>query len=349
MKNGRVGAKFDEKYTKENSIFPKKNIIWACVILLIQIVVLIFAFSIDFEPQDVIHQYDITVEPREDGSLDIEYHFIWEALSKSDELTWIEIGIANGNYSVYSDSVSSTISKHQKKIHDGGVYLVLDLDRPYIDGEILEFSFKINQKDMLCKDENGYFYEFVPCWFNSIPIEKYNFQWRDNGEIKNVSGGNKENGYYKWNGSLECGDYKLISVRYGKNSFDWCNTVKYQSFDDSGAYNEIKSEKYSIIGISLIIVIALIVFQVWMVDSVVSYRRGRGFLSGYGYYIHIYGRSNPNYVRIRDSSNTIRTSGIGGGRSSGCACACACACAGGGRAGCNQKDTYNNTTKKSKL
>jgi len=83
----------------------------------------------------------------------------------------------------------------------------------------------------------------------------------------------------------------------------------------------------------------LIIAEVYIVDSYVSYGRGRGFLTGHGYYVHTYGRSNPYYIRQRDKYIATHRSNSGG-RSGGCACACACACAGGGRAGCSQKDTY---------
>ena len=129
------------------------------------------------------------------------------------------------------------------------------------------------------------------------------------------------------------------------NSFPGCETVTYKAFDDSGAYNALKDEKAPLIIMALMVVVILVGVQVWAVDNVVSYHRGRGFLTGHGHHIHIYGRYNPNYIRARDKYNEeIRSqnSGSRGGRGGGCACACACACAGGGRAGCSQKDTYNN-------
>lgn len=78
----------------------------------------------------------------------------------------------------------------------------------------------------------------------------------------------------------------------------------------------------------------LSIAEVYIVDCYVSYGRGRGFLTGHGYHVHAYGRSNPHYIRARDKYNATHSRSGGGGRG------CACACAGGGRAGCSQKDTY---------
>lgn len=342
MKKGRVNAKYEEKYIKANRTFPVSKTILLVIILAIQVGIIFAAFQYEPKPQDIIRQYDITVEAREDGSLDIAYHFVWEAVDTSEELTWIEIGMANGNYTVYPDSVSDTIRQYTQEDYDGEVYLVLDLDRAYTGGEVLEFSFKVNQKDMLCKDGSGYFYEFVPGWFNSTPVESYTFRWADDGKIQSVSEAQRQDGYYVWSGSFECGGYTLMGVRYGQNSFVGCSTVPYQAFDGDGAYNSLDDDRTAMIVLAFVGAAFLIIIQVWVVDSVVSYHRGRGFLTGHGYHVHTYGRSNPYYIRARDRYNASHAGRSGGRSGGGCACACACACAGGGRAGCSQKDTYQN-------
>ena len=343
MKKGRVNAKYEETYIKANRTFPVGKTVLLFVILLVQIGIIIAAFHFEPTPQDIIRQYDVTVETKGDGSLDIHYHFVWEAVDTTEELTWIEIGMANGNYSVYPESISNTIRQYTQEDYDGEVYLVLDLDRAYTGGEVFEFSFKVNQKAMLCKDGNGYFYEFVPGWFNSTPVENYTFRWIADGGIRSVSGGKRQGGYYIWSGSFDCDDYALMGVRYGQDSFAGCSTVTYQAFDDSDAYDSLNEDKTAMIVLAFLGVAFLIIIQVWVVDSVVSYHRGRGFLTGHGYYVHAYGRSNPHYIRARDRYNATHA-GRSGGRSGGCACACACACAGGGRAGCSQKDTFGKTT-----
>ena len=340
MKKGRVNAKYEEKYIKANRTFPVGKTILLLFIIAIQIGMVIAAFHFEPQPQDKIQQYDVTVEALADGSLDIHYSFVWKALDTSKELTWIEIGMANEHYSVYPDSVSDTIRKYRHENDDGFVRLVLDLDRPYIGGDVLKFSFKINQKNMLCKDSEGYFYEFVPGWFNATPVEHYTFKWADDGKIKSGTDAIRQDGYYIRSGSFECGGYAKMHIRYGQESFDGCATIPYKPFDDSGTYNDLQEDKDAMIALSVIGAVLLIIVQVWIVDSVVSYHRGRGFLTGHGYHIHTYGRSNPYYIRARDRYNATHAGRSGGRSGGGCACACACACAGGGRAGCSQKDTY---------
>lgn len=337
MKKGRVGAQFDEEYTKANRKFPIGRAILLAVAFVIQIILIVAVALFDPQPQDVIRQYDVTVEAREDGTLDVTYHFVWEACDTSEKLTWIEIGMPNPNYTVYPDSLSDTIRKCTPESYDGQVYLILDLSRPYEGGEVLEFSFRVNQRDMLCRDENGYFYELIPGWFNATPTESYTFRWAADERIVSVADAEWQHGYYVLNGALGCGEYVPIEVRYEKGSFDGCATVPHEEFDDSGAYNSLAGDKAGAIVMVGLVVSLLILLQIYVVDSFVSYRRGRGFLTGHGHYVHIYGRSNPHYVRARNHYHAGRHGGGGGG---GCACACACACAGGGRAGCSQKDTY---------
>lgn len=333
VKKGKVKAKYDDEYTKATRKFPIFKTVILIIVVAIQITILIIGFSYAPTPQDLIRQYDVTVEPLEDGTLDIEYHFVWEPLDTEQALTWVEIGMANENFTVYGDSVSSNIINLQKYVDEYYVSLELYFDRAYTSGEIIDFSFKINQEKMLCKNEKGYFYEFVPGWFNSIQVEQYEFLWYTNSS-KN---------YFEY-GSLDYGEYVKMNIQYGMDDFAGCETVEYYEFDDDGAYNELRERKTFAIVFSFIGVGLLLIAEVYIVDSYVSYGRGRGFLSGHGYYVHTYGRVNPHYTRARDRYKASQSSRgrFGGG---GCACACACACAGGGRAGCSQKDTYSNIKK----
>lgn len=336
MKKGRVNpkAKYTEEEIRSNRSFPTANTILLVIIIAVQIGLVVLGICYQPKPQDVIHQYNVTVQPLSDGSLDIEYHLVWEALDTSEALTWVEIGMANDNFSVYSDSVSSNVFIYSKYTDGDYVSLRLDFERAYLGGEVVEFSFKINQKDMLCKNETGYFYEFVPSWFNAVQVEHYEFLWRMNGSDD-----------YVQRGSLDYGEYSKMTVQYGMDDFAGCQTVKYEPFNDVDAYNELNEEKIGIIVLCCLGAGLLIIAEVYIVDCYVSYDRGRGFLSGHGYYVHTYGRSNPHYIRARDKYNATHRA-RSGGRSGGCACACACACAGGGRAGCSQKDTYGKEKQK---
>ena len=329
MKKGRVNAReqYSEEDIKSNRRFPTWNTVLLGVIIAFQIGLILLGIFYQPKPQDVIHQYNVTVQPLEDGSLDIEYHFVWEALDQSEELTWVEIGMANENFSVYPDSLTSNIDIYNKYTDGDYVSLELYFRKPYLGGEVLEFSFKVNQQDMLCKNDTGYFYEFVPCWFNAIQVQSYEFRWLGKNDTL-------------WRGSLDYGEFVKMTAQYGMDDFAGCQTVKYQPFYDEDAYNELWEDKFAVVFLCCLFAALLIIAEVYIVDSYISYNRGRGFLSGHGYYVHTYGRSNPHYIRARNKYNATHNGGRRGG-GGGCACACACACAGGGRAGCSQKDTHS--------
>ena len=326
MRKGRINAVYKDEYTKANRTFPTRNTIILVIIFIVQIILLGVGLNYDPKPQDVIHQYNVKVKPLADGSLDIEYFFVWQALDDSEELTWVEIGMPNDNFYVYPDSVSSNIKSYKKYSDDYYVSLTLDFKKAYIGGDLIKFSFKVNQKDMLCKNRSGYFYEFVPGWFNSIQVKQYEFVW--------VKDDAKD---YIRRGSLDYGEYCRMVVQYSMDDFVGCKTVEHYPFDDDGAYNQLREDKIIVVALCIIGIAILIVVEVYIVDCYVSYSRGRGFLSGHGYYVHTYGRTNTYYISARDEYNAKHGGRHGGG---GCACACACACAGGGRAGCSQKDTY---------
>lgn len=330
---------YTEEYVRKHRTFPVGNTVLLVLLVAVQVCLVIFAVRYSPQPQDIIRDYTVTVEPREDGSLDIEYRFHWEAVDTSEELTWVEIGMANPNYTVYPSSVSPNVSSHPPISEDGYVALRLDFNSVYKGGDTLGFGFKVNQKQMLCQSGDGYLYEFVPGWFNSTPVENYEFRWKASEDTVSAAGAELRDGYYVWSGSFGCGEFTQMAVRYSSDAFAGQATVERTPFDSSGAYNELEEEKGVVCMMVCLVVIVLLIFEVYIVDSYVSYNRGRGFLSGYGHRVHTYGRLNPHYRRAHAHHTSQNSRGGFGG---GCACACACACAGGGRAGCSQKDTYSN-------
>ena len=328
---------FSEETVKKKRKFPKSNLALLIVFAVLQVLLIVFAVIYQPRPQDVISDYVITVTPEEDGGLLMEYSFVWTALDNDEPLTWIDIGVANPHLKYFPSLVSENI-KSMAVVEDGDyVVLRLYLDRAYKGGEVLRFSFTVKQYDVLCKDERGYFYEIVPGWFNSTPVNHYTFRWATDKAISSTNAPAKMNSYYVWEGEMPCGSYVKMNVHYGSTTFAGAYAVEYEPFDDSGVYSELWEDKLAIIVLVVLFIVLLGLGQMYMVDSFVSYRRGRGFLRGYGHHVHVYGYSNPHYVSARNLHNAS-SGGRGGFSGGGCACACACACAGGGRAGCSQKD-----------
>lgn len=343
MKAKKDKNDYSSETIKSRRKFPAKNTAIIVVCIIAQLFLIYLAVTETAVPQDVIENYRVTVEPLEDGSLDIEYSFLWKAIDTSEELTWVEIGMPNAMFTVYEDSVSGNIKEYSEIYDDAYTALRLDFYRGYKGGENLEFSFKVNQQYMLCKDTHRYFYEFVPGWFNSTPVENYEFKWKKTDYSEDADGAKLKRSYYIWSGSLDCGEYELMQVSYDFDAFDNPMTVEYEPFYTDGAYNQLESDVTANRVLYAMGILILLGVEIYRLDSHVSYRRGRGFLVGYGHPIHTYGYQNPKYIRAYNRAHTSTSTGRGGGfRGGGCACACACACAGGGRAGCNQKDTYTN-------
>ena len=332
------------EYSRENirkkRKFPAGYVALLILCILAQSFLCLYAIFYDPQPQDVIKNYRVTVEPLDDGTLDITYDIEWHALDADEPLSWIEIGIPNDKFSFYKEETSSNISRLARDYNDdGGVWAVLYLDREYHGGEVLDLHFKINQKKMLCKKGEAYFYEFVPGWFNSTPVESYEFKWKLSPEVTSHNGVSEKSGYAVWSGEMPCGTYELMRVKYAEGSFDGATIAQYEKFNDGGVYDQLQDDKSAIVTLCVFIMIVIAIAEIVVVDAFVSYSRGRGFITGYGYHMHTYGYVNPHYSRARDAHNAISRGGSRGG-GGGCACACACACAGGGRAGCSQKDTY---------
>ncbi len=317
--------------------FPKGKTIALCIMVLVQVVLILFAVFYDPQPQDRIDYYEIIAEPKPDGTVDLTYTFVWTALDSSEELTWVDIGMANSRFVLDKYSFSSNIKSAERYTDGDYVSARLRFKRGYKGGETLTFSFKVNQAGLLCKDEGGYFYEFVPGWFNATPVKSYCFIWRDSPEPISVNTNAQKDGSPAWKGSLPCGSYVKMKLRYDQSAFSGASTVRYEEFYDGDVYDELEGDKVALVVLSVIVTVVLLCFEIYMIDSVVSYHRGRGFLHGYGHYVHHYGRINPSYES--EKAKHEAKSGGRGGRGGGCACACACACAGGGRAGCSQKDT----------
>ena len=73
-----------------------KKIIFIELIFVLAILMSNICFAKDI---DQINKYYITVDPREDGTLDMSYHIEWEVLedTSAGPLTWVQIGIPNKN------------------------------------------------------------------------------------------------------------------------------------------------------------------------------------------------------------------------------------------------------------
>lgn len=327
---------FEEETIKKKRKFP----VWYTAVLggliALQVILLLLILFLPMQPKDVIENYEVTVEPNENGTLDISYAFDWVALDSSEPLTWVEIGVPNRNFTI-SDYSRSTVERAQKSVSESDAYVKLIFREEYRGGERVHFEFRINQQTVLTDKNGDCYYEFIPGWFNAIRVEKYTFRWKLDGQIQETNAPEEKLGYAVWSGSLDYGEYVPMEITYRSTAFPNATKVTYLPFDDSYAYDELAEDKIGFNVLMIFLIVGIFVIEIILIDGFVSYRRGRGFIRGYGYHMHTYGYVNPYYRRAYHRHNASHRSSGGGGR--GCACACACACAGGGRAGCSQKDT----------
>jgi len=333
----KVKYDFSKETIEKRRTFPT----WRVIVLILLLVVQVFCVAgIIFykpTPQDRIDSYEIYIEPRADGTLDMEYKLHWTPLV-DEPLEDIYIGVANPNYSIIS--YSDNIKDIDKQNEDDMCTMKVIFKNAYEKNQAFDFSIKINQGSILCEEDGKKFYEFIPGWFNETPVCDYSFYWKSNENIIFSNSKVENDGWLNWTGSMDVGEYRILRVEYKEFN---ATATYFKEFDDSGVYNGLKEDRWAFIALMSFIIVVLLVIQLHMLDCFVSYYRGRGFFHGYGHHVYIYGRRNPRYDK-----ECARHSGSHGGRGGigGCACACACACAGGGRAGCSQKDTYSNNNEK---
>ena len=327
---------FAPETVRKKRTLPVKDMIILGILVILQVFLILVMIAYTPKPQDTIRRYEVIVEPQDDGTLDVHYNIIWTALDENEALTWVEIGMPNSQYALYRESISDTIIRDSPYRDEDYYSHRFYLKNSYKGGQTVQISFTINVSHLLMTQKGSYVYEFVPSWFNEIPVEEFMFKWKLSGHVISHNAPVTEDGYAIWQGKLDCGEYVNMAVRYENAAFTpSVPPVPFTAFDDYDAYNALEEEKISLCLLMSIVVLALVAWEVYIVDCFVSYSRGRGFLTGYGHRVHTYGRVNPHYSRAYHAHNS--SSGGGGGR--GCACACACACAGGGRAGCSRKNT----------
>ncbi len=254
------------------------------------------------KPLDEIKNYVITVDMRQDGTMDIQYQLDWLVLDDMAEgpLTWVKIGIPNrhvDNIKALTPNISNI-----GYMGDGGSYVRIDLDRAYRAGETVSFGFSIHQSYMytlggMCA------YSFTPGWFDGIQVDSLKVLWNKEGVASSNAMGTQGE-YLTWETSLDAGERYKVSVDYPMGVLD--TAAHMQAEEGDGPYE-------GIIASLTIILVGAVLIGFFIVKH-------NGYKGGFGQG----GTHGPTH---RHSC-------------AGCACACACACAGGGRAGCSVKHFY---------
>ena len=288
---------------------------------------------------DQINEYNITVDPRTNGSLDILYNIKWQVLDSDSEgpLEWVKIGIPNSSV----DSIKAVTKniKSARYYSDSGDYVRIDFKQKYYKDEIIEFSFSIHQNYMYKLENDKCIFEFTPGWFNDLEVKKINIFWN----AKNVSSSSSKmtnsDNYLTWSSSLKKGKKLTANVTYLKNNFNLDYSKQSQDAPKEENLNLTDFSTGYYFNLIKILVVAIIIVYMLSFFLGIGYYSHRGF--GYGnrgyYDSHYHRRSSSLWDSNREdrgySSHSSHSSCVS-------SCACACACAGGGRAGCSKKDFY---------
>ena len=293
--------------------FYKKLFIFVALIVLVFMQTEITSFAAG--NLDEIEDYTITINVREDGTLDIKYEVKWKVLSDkkgSEPVTWVKVGIPNSHVDTI-EAITDNI-KETKYYSSGGDFVRVDFTEKYYEGKTFDFAFTIHQTHMYLLEDNSIKYGFTAGWFEDIVVDKITIMWNKNWVAESTASDISADGkYLVWTEEkLPEGEHFSTSVRYPKDTF---------ATDEKQQYKERSSGDLSVVWFIILIVIAVIVIFILYVGD--DYGGGSGFGGGHGTFISSCARS-----------------------SCACAsCACACACAGGGRAGCSLKDFYNGKTR----
>lgn len=315
-------------------------------------IIFVFAFGILInnicfaKDIDQINKYYITVDPRNDGTLDMTYHIEWEVLedTSAGPLTWVEIGIPNKNV----DSIKA-LSSNIKKIQyssDNGTYILIDFKKEYNKGDVVTFDFSFHQKYMYTLNSSYCKYSFTPGWFEDIEVKDIKVYWNATNVYSSSAEETNTDNYLVWSGRLAKGARMKTEVTYQNSAFTSLN-VNMQQGSYSSEFVEIlgSPESFSKI-MNLLIIFVVVCFVLSVMISCIGggYSSHSGYGYGYGRGYGHYDRHPPMHHHHHSSHSSCVTS-----RSCVSSCACACACAGGGRAGCSKKDFYGTNLKTKNL
>jgi len=303
-------------------------------------------------PLDRIDKYEIIVNPRIDGTLDIEFNIEWTVLDSTTQgpLEWIKIGIPN-----YAADEFVKISNNIDKISympEFGSFIRIDLNEAYYENETVNIRFSYHQSKMYFLTADKCSYHYIPGYFNEIEVTEAVVKWNsENVIIHNAA--KEEDGYLIWEDSLKFGKKLETRVEYNQSSFVGL-TFEEQFIDD---FLSPKQKLFIVIIIVVLAGIAVAIYTIYRTNRD-PYLYDRGFI-GYRYYRHgfiRYRRLRRYYGNGYHRNGVIiarplppSSSGSGGSTSGGFSCACACACAGGGRAGCTKKDFYKTNLQSKQL
>ena len=203
----------------------KKTRIMRAFLLTAAIVLLCLGWCAPFKtiakadtPTDEIEHFQITVDVREDASLEMTYHIDWKVLDdeKYGPLTWADIGVPNNHHSAVTALVGVD------HIEDKGNTLAVYLDRDYYKDETASFEFSFVQDNMYQIDrytDGETVYTFTPAWFDEIEVKDLTIRWNGDKAQAWQPDCLQDNGYLVFSTALAPGKHYKMSVTYLNDAF----------------------------------------------------------------------------------------------------------------------------------
>ena len=197
-----------------------------CLIFIIILALILLMIPINVvakEPLDEIQNYELQIDMRNDGTMDIRYHLEWKVLDDSSEgpLSWVQIGIPNKNVDEIK-ALSNNIDNIEYYSSGGDTYVKIYFDKEYYADEIVNFDFSIHQSHMYVIDQEEHLlrYSFTPGWFDEIQVKNIIVKWNKFNVLKTNAEPETDGEYYVWTGTLDFGEKLNTSVYYNLDAFN---------------------------------------------------------------------------------------------------------------------------------
>ena len=242
---------------------------------------------------DYIRSYVVTVDPREDGSVDITYDIDWQVIDgdKTDYLSWVKIGLANSSVDELTP-LTDTISDLQYT-SDGGSYAKVVFRHRYYAPDVaaanggessVHFAFSVHQSHLFTKNDDGTAnFAFTPGWFDDLSIENMQVRWHNyDGFVADNTG--VDGDYLTWDfGAMGHGQQAMVHVTVpvtNAAAFDPGAAMTTDDYDSGEDLDEI-------IGMLVTLVVVLLAIAIIIVAiASQSPEWGGGFGGGGGFFGH---------------------------------------------------------------
>lgn len=275
---------------------------------------------------DYIRSYVVTVDPREDGSVDITYDIDWQVIDgdKTDYLSWVKIGLANSSVDELTP-LTDTISDLQYT-SDGGSYAKVVFRHRYYAPDVaaanggessVHFAFSVHQSHLFTKNDDGTAnFAFAPGWFDDLSVENMQVRWHNyDGFVADNTG--VDGDYLTWDfGAMGHGQQAMVHVTVpvtNAAAFDPGAAMTTDDYDSGEDLDEI-------IGMLVTLVVVLLAIAVIIIAiASQSPEWGGGFGSGidpddWFWYTTAFTRSAAPALHPRPAATTARTRRRSSGR-----------------------------------